>query len=177
MASDNTHDTMKAMVAAMGAFGNAMSNIQLNSNTSQPRKVPTPAELWEGRTMTVDKWFDDFEHHVRANAHYKLRDDSWFSLLKDHCHGHAGMKHTLDQLSQHDKSNLRRLKRAIKEIRFPNGQPQAEQYNRYRYNITICSLICLILMIQWRFSWSTAHSFAICQQALDLLMMNVSTIT
>ena len=104
---------------------------------SMPRSYvpmpPDPQQLFMGTQVLVDDWFDDFETYSYATQRGKIQDRQWFSLLRQLCQDHPGLKSLLDRLPGYDRSKLRRLVRAIRDELFPNGQPEAESYTRMRY--------------------------------------------
>jgi len=75
--SDTNTDAVRAMATAIGTYGNTASVAHLgaSSSTSQP-SGPSPDDLFDGRTITVDRWFDDFEHYIRARSSHKISSKS-----------------------------------------------------------------------------------------------------
>jgi len=137
--SDTNADATRTLAAVLHPYHQTASiaPVAASASNTSPTKGPTPNALFEGRIITVDRWFDDFEHYIRANSNHKVSKGMWYSKLRDHCHQHQGMLRVLDRLTDYERESLRRIIWAIRRIRFPNGQPQAEHYNRLRYNTLV----------------------------------------
>jgi len=127
---------MATNTEAVNSLLTALGALTSSSSTHLPKSVsglPTPAELYDGRTKTVDQWFSEFEHLHRASSS-RFPQVAWYSKLHTHCSDHYGVMDILSQLTPDQKKTLPSIKEAFKNTRFPNGQPEARGYAKLRYN-------------------------------------------
>ena len=122
------HEAIHRLCAAIQATSSPS-----NTGVAFHPSPPDLQQLFMGTTITVDDWFKDFESYVDSVHHGKVQNRQWFSILRNLCVHHPGLKSLLDSLDHHERDNLRHLRMSIRQHLFPHGQPQAVMHTRRRY--------------------------------------------